>query len=269
MALFSLDGSQGTGGSINSAQSYAYSDAYSRGYGQSSSNSATYGTEATILSAQQAENANNAQWLFQKDAQAYNALQAQIQRDWEEKNANTIYTRSVKNMIEAGINPILAYNMGLTGASVGSGAAANISTPSAFMGQTFADQRSASQSSWETQSESHSRSESKSNGSGWNNSESGLATGLAMLGKYLGDGLATVNSALNLNLSLGDMGETKKQIEEKYDKNIEDLLNFDTGNSKINNYRKKVIENNKKEVGNNPFLKLLNNMQLKATGLTK
>lgn len=52
----------------------------------------------------------------------FNAKQASIQREWEERMSNTAYQRQVEDMKKAGLNPYLAYSSG--GAFTPSGASA-------------------------------------------------------------------------------------------------------------------------------------------------
>ena len=59
----------------------------------------------------------------QKDAQDFNAQQAQINRDYQTQMSNTQYQRGMADMKAAGLNPILAYQKG--GASSPSGATAS------------------------------------------------------------------------------------------------------------------------------------------------
>lgn len=74
----------------------------------------------------------NNQWLLNKDAQAFNASEAQKQRAWEQMMSNSQYQRLVTDLKAAGLNPYLALgNMG--GAGTPSGSSASVSSGSADM----------------------------------------------------------------------------------------------------------------------------------------
>lgn len=60
-----------------------------------------------------------------KIAMDYNSAEAQKNRDWQEKMSNTAYQRAMADMKAAGLNPILAANLG--GASTPGGAVGTIS----------------------------------------------------------------------------------------------------------------------------------------------
>lgn len=187
---YSAGGSQNTGWSLSNASAYSGTDAMS----------------ARQWSAYMADIA----WQRDMEAfgqqMAFNAEEAQKQRDWQEKMANTIYTRSVKNMREAGINPILAANMGLSGAAVGSGATASIGgAPSAPLAQSFMD-------SW---SASNSMGQSESQGTSWNSSENGLVTALSALGNLVGEALRNVTSGANIQIALDGLNQWKKEQKER------------------------------------------------------
>lgn len=195
--------SLGVGANLNQGYSTGGSQNSGWSLGNSQSASGTDALSARDWSAQMADLA------WQRDMQAYqmqmdfNAEEAQKQRDWQEYMANTIYTRSVKNMREAGINPILAANMGLSGAAVGSGATAAIGgAPSAPLAQNFMD-------SW---SASNSMNQSEQQGSSWNSSENGLVTALTALGSMIGNMLNSVKSASNIQLTLDMLNGNKEAI---------------------------------------------------------
>lgn len=195
-----LSGSYGGGGSESFSQSSAWSSTDAAAARAWSEEQAKVAFERQRQLMQEQQQFNSAEAALARD---FNAAEAQKGRDWQQEMADSIYTRSVKNMREAGINPILAMNMGLTGAAVGSGSTASASGATAGMGsaplaQNFMDSASASQST--------------SKGSSWSHSESGLATGLKALGEALAGALATVNSGMNLNLNLGSMGDTSKKL---------------------------------------------------------
>lgn len=86
------------------------------------------------FSTQSAERANKfTEEMWNKTAE-YNAAQAQLQRDWDERMASTAYQRTMADMKAAGLNPILAYMNGAS--SFGSGASASIGSTSSAMANT-------------------------------------------------------------------------------------------------------------------------------------
>ena len=241
-----LSGSSGSGGSQQSAQAVSNSTSNYKSDSFSDSWSRTYGSEATAKSYEEAIRAHKRQQEFFDQAMEFNATEAYAQRAFNEMMGNSIYTRSVKNMMEAGINPILAANMGLSGAAVNSGAAASISTPSTFMGQTFADQASASHSESHATGGSESSSHSNSSGSGWNRSESGLATGLSQLGQAIGNGLQALSSAKLFDISIGEKGSVIGDVVNDVKQGVENKINDVKNDIYLNKETKKANAEDRK-----------------------
>lgn len=196
MGLF--DASTSNGGSVNTASSGSQS--VSNGY------SLNYPIQANANAAAAAEVAYERQKELNQITMDFNKEEAQKNRDWQEQMANSIYTRSVANMKEAGINPILASGMGLSGASVGSGAQASIGGSTAPLAQTFLgaeSANSANSSSW-----------GESEGSSWNHSESGLATWLTSMGTLITGILGKMNSSNTINVAIDMLKDAGERVTE-------------------------------------------------------
>ena len=179
-------------GSVNSANSQNWS----------TSGSQTYGTEATSAARAAAEYANELaiqRWKMQAE---YNAQQAEIQRNWQEKMANSVYQRTMQDMRSAGLNPILAAGGGLGTASVSGGAAASVGAPDSYMPNVYPDSISSAQS----------QGNSQSNGSSWG--ESGFATFLESMATLAQGILNGVNSSHTINIALQGLESAKGVIED-------------------------------------------------------
>lgn len=91
---------------------------------------------ADFLNQQDLSNQANAADLARtREANAFNAQQAQIQRDWEQMMSSTAHQREVADLRAAGLNPWLS--AGGAGASTGTGAAAEGSSPKQYRVPNF------------------------------------------------------------------------------------------------------------------------------------
>lgn len=64
---------------------------------------------------------------------SFNSYQAQLNREWQEHMSSTAYVRAMTDMKNAGLNPILAANLGGASSGSGSAASASLGNPGAFM----------------------------------------------------------------------------------------------------------------------------------------
>lgn len=87
----------------------------------------------TSSSAKQAEELRTWQEQQSQIARKYNSQEAQKNRDWQERMSSTAHQREVRDLIAAGLNPVLSASGG-SGAPVTSGATASSSAPSGAMG---------------------------------------------------------------------------------------------------------------------------------------
>lgn len=207
---------------------------------QSYSHSQTYGTEATSAARAAASQANQiAKENWQRTAE-FNAEQAQIQRDWQERMANTVYQRTMDDMRKAGLNPVLAAGSGLGTAAVGGGSAASMANPSSYMAGTFPDSISSSES----------QGNSRSSGSSWG--ESGFATFLESMTALLDGWRNAMTSGQTINIGLQGLDSLIQLGREDYDKDGETTTNDSVEGAK------KVVEGTE-SIGNwllnemNPF----------------
>lgn len=218
---------------INSAANALTSGGTSAGGSSNSSISAssTYGTEASSRATQAAASANSAANEAWEKAAAYNAEQARINREWQERMANTVYQRTVADMKAAGINPVLAAGMGLGTAGANSGATASMGNPMSYMASTFADSESASQSQ----------------GNSWQNSMSGLAYLADALKDLVGSWTSAFNFNINLNEAVKKLEETTNPTASEMDK--DDYRNSGKSKGTVWDSLTKAIYGNYKTTG--------------------
>lgn len=105
---------------------------------QANAISAASAQAAMAQSAQEAAINRAFQQQNWEQTSAYNAAEAQKNRDWQEKMSNTAYQRAMSDMLAAGLNPILAYQQG--GASTPTGSVASMGTLGGAMGNGYSFQ---------------------------------------------------------------------------------------------------------------------------------
>lgn len=150
-----------------SSDAWGDSFGYGGSQGQSENWSRTYGSEATAKDIELTKEQNLLQKSLWNEAADYNANQALQQMAFQERMSNTAYQRAVKDLLAAGLNPILA--VGNMGASTPVGAMGAMSSANAYRANVIADQASYGSSS----SSSYNRSGSHNESHSWNEGHSG------------------------------------------------------------------------------------------------
>lgn len=192
--------------SYDNMDAWSLADAWSTGDSQSTSQSSeygqsrTYGREASAADIERAAEANQVQRDLWQEQADYNAKQAQIDREFQERMSNTAYQRAVADLISAGLNPILA--VGNMGASTPVGAMATSGLATAHKATTFPESESysygsSSSSSW---SKDRSKSQSASKTTGRAASESYSSEGSTS--KSHNESQSTTNTQLNSVLDM-------------------------------------------------------------------
>lgn len=134
--------------------------------GEESSWNRVFGREASAQDIYRAEEANAKQlenWMMQAQ---YNAKEAEKSRQFQKEMSNTAYQRAVKDLLAAGLNPILA--VGNMGASTPTGATASSGLSASHKANTYTESQGGSYGYNHGSSSSYGYNKASSNSYGYN-----------------------------------------------------------------------------------------------------
>ena len=166
--------SQSNGFSLGTSKESGYSDSSSWDSSYNGSWSKVFGDEANAQAIANANEANRLNSLYMQAQMQYNAEEAAKNRQFQKEMSNTAYQRAVVDLINAGLNPILA--AGNLGASTPQGAYASSGMQTSHMANTFANSESYGEGGSSGGSTSHSENQGQSVNSSHNSSKSSTTT---------------------------------------------------------------------------------------------